>query len=212
MPSHHTPPSGVRATLVKIVFRASVAIALGLVAFEVPGATPKKPASGLIARSRPSASGLIQAMSSPTVQTFHPLLERRGRHQHREVGLAAGAGEGGGHVRLLALRILDAQDQHVLRQPALVAGDVGGDPQARSTSCRAGRCRRSPIRSSRSRGSREMDDVLLRDCRARPRPPAPARAAPRRCACTARPVSRPCRSRRTRASPIRVMIRMFTTT
>ena len=37
-----------------------------------PGATPKKPASGLIARSRPSASGLIQAMSSPTVQTFQP--------------------------------------------------------------------------------------------------------------------------------------------
>src|SRR5579862_4797605 len=72
MPSHHTPPSGVSATLVKIVLRASVAIAFGLVCFEVPGATPKKPASGLIARSRPSASGLIQAMSSPTVQTFHP--------------------------------------------------------------------------------------------------------------------------------------------
>src|SRR6266478_1615088 len=31
MPSHHTPRSGVRATLVKIVFRDSVAIAEGLV-------------------------------------------------------------------------------------------------------------------------------------------------------------------------------------
>src|SRR6185295_2250795 len=31
MPSHQTPPSGVKATLVKIEFVASVAIALGLV-------------------------------------------------------------------------------------------------------------------------------------------------------------------------------------
>src|SRR5215469_11155406 len=72
MPSHHTPPSGVRATLVKMELRASVFIAFGLVFAEVPGATPKKPASGLMARKRPFASGLIQAMSSPTVQTFQP--------------------------------------------------------------------------------------------------------------------------------------------
>src|ERR1035437_178943 len=51
MPSHQTPPSGVRATFVKIVFRASVAIAFGFVFTDVPGATPKKPASGLIACS-----------------------------------------------------------------------------------------------------------------------------------------------------------------
>src|SRR5213593_4419468 len=73
MPSHHTPPSGVSATLVKIVFFASAAMALGLVLTDVPGATPKNPASGLIARRRPSESGVIQAMSSPTVQIFHPL-------------------------------------------------------------------------------------------------------------------------------------------
>ncbi len=72
IPSHHTPPSGVRAVLVKIEFFASVAIAFGLVLTEVPGATPKKPASGLIARSCPLASGLIHAISSPTVQTFQP--------------------------------------------------------------------------------------------------------------------------------------------
>src|SRR5271170_1100347 len=72
MPSHQTPPSGVKATLVKMVLLASVAMALGLVLALVPGATPKKPASGLIARSWPLASGLIQAMSSPTVQTFQP--------------------------------------------------------------------------------------------------------------------------------------------
>src|SRR5215813_667920 len=72
IPSHHTPPSGVSAVFVKIVFRDSVAIALGFVFALVPGATPKKPASGLIARRRPLASGLIHAMSSPTVQTFQP--------------------------------------------------------------------------------------------------------------------------------------------
>src|SRR5262245_1269679 len=72
MPSHQTPPSGVSATFVKMVLRARVAIALGLVFLDVPGATPKKPASGLMARRWPCSSGRIQAMSSPTVQTFQP--------------------------------------------------------------------------------------------------------------------------------------------
>src|SRR5215472_14840438 len=36
MPSHHTPPSGVSATLVKIAFVASVAMALRLVLLDVP--------------------------------------------------------------------------------------------------------------------------------------------------------------------------------
>ena len=49
MPSHHTSPSSVRATLVKIVLPHSVFMALGLVSSPVPGATPKKPASGLMA-------------------------------------------------------------------------------------------------------------------------------------------------------------------
>src|SRR5437667_9682546 len=71
MPSHQTPPSGVKATLVKIEFFASVAIAFGFVLTDVPGATPKNPASGLMARKRPFSSGLIHAMSSPTVQIFH---------------------------------------------------------------------------------------------------------------------------------------------
>src|SRR5713101_341856 len=70
IPSHHTPPSGVSATLVKMVLRESVAMALGLVLTEVPGATPKNPVSGFMARRRPLASGLSQAISSPTVHTF----------------------------------------------------------------------------------------------------------------------------------------------
>src|SRR5690606_40600644 len=54
MPSHQTSPSSVSATLVKIVFSRSDARQLGLVFALVPGATPKNPASGLIAYSRPS--------------------------------------------------------------------------------------------------------------------------------------------------------------
>ncbi len=73
IPSHQTLPSGVSATFVKIEFFARAAIAFGFVLADVPGATPKNPASGLIARRRPCASGFIQAMSSPTVHIFHPL-------------------------------------------------------------------------------------------------------------------------------------------
>src|SRR5579863_4004812 len=78
MPSHQTPPSGVSATLVKMVLRERVATAAGLVLALVPGATPKNPASGLMARSFPVMSGLIHAMSSPTVQTFHPCMDLGG--------------------------------------------------------------------------------------------------------------------------------------
>src|SRR6185295_629976 len=60
MPSHQTPPSGVSATFVKIEFFESAIIAFGFVWVDVPGATPKNPASGLMARKRPFWSGLIQ--------------------------------------------------------------------------------------------------------------------------------------------------------
>src|SRR5947208_2487939 len=69
MPSQYGVPRGVSATLVKSEFRPIVAIMLGFVFEFVPGATPKNPASGLIACSRSSA-GFIHAMSSPTVQTL----------------------------------------------------------------------------------------------------------------------------------------------
>src|SRR5881227_474207 len=49
-----------------------VRMALGFVFVLVPGATPKNPASGLMAYSRPSSPNFIQQMSSPTVSTFHP--------------------------------------------------------------------------------------------------------------------------------------------
>src|SRR6188508_1624304 len=50
----------------------SVSIALALVSYPVPGATPKKPASGLMAKRRPSSPNFIQQMSSPMVSAFQP--------------------------------------------------------------------------------------------------------------------------------------------
>src|SRR6201993_2345303 len=71
-PSHHTSPSSVNATLVKMLLPHIAATALGLVFSPVPGATPKNPASGLIAYSLPSAPNRIQAISSPIVSTLQP--------------------------------------------------------------------------------------------------------------------------------------------
>src|SRR4029077_4343453 len=85
MPSHHGQPSSVTATLVKITFLRRLAIALGFVFDDVPGATPKKPASGLMAHRRPSGPGRIQAMSSPTVHTFQPFCEGGGTSMARFV-------------------------------------------------------------------------------------------------------------------------------
>src|SRR6476660_3552726 len=73
-PSHQGWLSAVTPTLVKMVSCWIEASALGLDFFEVPGATPKNPASGLIAYRRPSGPGRIQQMSSPIVHTFQPAL------------------------------------------------------------------------------------------------------------------------------------------
>src|ERR1700757_3984873 len=70
MPSHQISPSSVLAQLVKTVLRLTISIALGFVRAPVPGATPKKPDSGLTAYKRPSEPNFIQAMSSPIVSTF----------------------------------------------------------------------------------------------------------------------------------------------
>ncbi|EEF93412.1 hypothetical protein CATMIT_01959, partial [Catenibacterium mitsuokai DSM 15897] len=51
------------------------------------------------------------------------------RNQHGQVGLAAGRRERRCDVMGFALRVLDADDQHVLGQPAFVAGLVRGDAQ-----------------------------------------------------------------------------------
>src|SRR5208282_5221275 len=49
IPSHHTSPSRVAAQLVKMEFRLIINMALAFDVVLVPGATPKKPYSGLMA-------------------------------------------------------------------------------------------------------------------------------------------------------------------
>jgi len=68
---------------VKTVFDDSIASALGLDVALVPGATPKKPYSGLMARKVPSGPIVIQQMSSPMVATVQP--ERLGTSMARLV-------------------------------------------------------------------------------------------------------------------------------
>src|SRR5919199_1470350 len=51
------------------------------------------------------------------------------RLDHRQVRLAAGAGEGAADVVDLPVRRGELEDQHVLGHPALVPGDHAGDPQ-----------------------------------------------------------------------------------
>ena len=73
MPSHQTSPSGVSATLVKMVLALMVAIAFGIGLHR--GARGHAEEAGLgvdgVAAGRPRP-GRIQAMSSPTVVTFQP--------------------------------------------------------------------------------------------------------------------------------------------
>ena len=67
-------------------------------------------------------------MSSPTVVTFQP-LKCGGRNQHGEIRFAARARERRRDVMLSAFRRFDAENQHVLGQPALLAREIGADPE-----------------------------------------------------------------------------------
>ena len=78
MPSHHTSPSSVSATLVKMTFACSVSIALGLVSYEVPGRDAEVAGLGIDRVQVAVRAGLIHAMSSPTVVTFQPSKPRGG--------------------------------------------------------------------------------------------------------------------------------------
>ena len=102
----------------------------GLVFRLVPGATPKKPALR-IDGPQPAVGvdahpGDIVAHGPDAVALD---LQPFGRHQHGQVGLAAGAGEGGGDVFDAARRVLHAHDEHVLGQPAFALAQIAGDAQ-----------------------------------------------------------------------------------
>ena len=57
---------------------------------------------------------------------FPALVAGRG-DQHGQIGLAAGGGECASQIVNLALRVLDADNEHMLRQPAFGARLPAGD-------------------------------------------------------------------------------------
>jgi hypothetical protein len=160
MPSHQTSPSSVSATLVKMMFSFSVAMALKLVFSLVPGATPKKPASGLIAYRRPSLPGLIQAMSSPTVVTFQPPKDFAAGSAWRSWSCRRPRGRRR-RRRSSRPRATRRRGSACVRPASPRRAPWSRRCAGRSTSCRAGRCRRSRNRRTRSRASRGSGTMYL---------------------------------------------------
>ena len=129
-----------------------------------------------------------------------PALVARRRNQHGEIGLAAGRREGAGEIMGLALRVLDADDQHVLGEPALGARLPARDPQrvAFLAEQRVAAVARTEALDRQLLG--EMHDEAPRSGRARRWSASPSRICLRaRCA-------------RARGRPMRVMSFMLSTT
>ena len=104
MPSHQTSPSSVRATLVKMVFAFidSIAMRVGLVG----GAGSDAEESGfridgveLAVLVRPEPGDVVADDGGLPTGVLIGLR----RDEHGEVGLAAGGGEGGGEIGLVAV-------------------------------------------------------------------------------------------------------------
>ena len=101
MPSHHTSPSSVSATLVKIdvALQARHAVGVGLLV----GAGRDAEVTGFgIDRIQAAVGARLDPCDVVADRRDLPAVEAGRRNQHREVGLAAGAREGGRDVVLPA--------------------------------------------------------------------------------------------------------------
>ena len=78
---------------------------------------------------RPEPAVLADANPGDVVAEAGNFPAGQGGQHHREVRLAAGAGERGGDIVFLARRRGEAEDEHVLGQPAFALGDGRGDAQ-----------------------------------------------------------------------------------
>jgi hypothetical protein len=147
MPSHHGWLSAVTATLVKMVSRLDrVASAFGLVLGRGAGRHAEEAGLRVDRVQAAIGAGAHPAdvvADRPHLPAGFAIALRR--DQHRQVGLAAGGRERRGDVVRLALRVLQAEDQHVLGQPAFLRAWCWRCA-AHGTSCRAARCRRSRSR------------------------------------------------------------------
>ena len=128
---------------------------------------------GLVAGVRRDAeeAGLgVDRVEAAVLAELHPgdvvadrldLPVGQGRDQHRQVGLAAGRREGAGDVLDRALGRGQFEDQHVLGQPALVAGHRRGDPQREALLAEQGVAAVAGAVGPDFAGLRVVDDVLV---------------------------------------------------
>ena len=99
-----------------------------------------------------------------------PVAEALGRHDHGQVGLAAGAGERRRDVGFCTLGIFQTQNQHVFGQPAFVASHRRGDPQRQALLAEQGVAAVTGTVGPDFTGFREMNNGLAGNDRfARPR-------------------------------------------
>ena len=128
---------------------------------------------GLVARAGSDAeeAGLgVDRVEPAVVAELHPadvVADGLGgpagdrRHEHRQVRLAARRREGGGDVLRLLLRVGQLEDEHVLGQPAVVAGHHRGDAQGEALLAEQGVAAvAGPVRPDLA-GLGEVDDVLV---------------------------------------------------
>ena len=90
-----------------------------------------------------------------------PAFVTGGGNEHGEIGFPAGAGKGGGDVGAFARRVLDAQNQHVLRQPAFITGGSAGNAEGEAFFAQQGI---APIAAAVAPDALlvgEMDDVFF---------------------------------------------------
>ncbi len=83
-------------------------------------------------RIQPSVIARLDPGNVVTDRRHFPARKTFGRDQHGEIGFAAGRRERGGNIGFLSPRRLDAEDQHVLGQPALVTRHGRGDAQGKT--------------------------------------------------------------------------------
>ena len=82
--------------------------------------------------------------------------------KHCEVGFSAGAGEGGGNVLLfLGGLVSDAHNEHVLGEPALALGHIGGDSEGEAFLSEESVSAVSASVAPHLVGFRELDDELV---------------------------------------------------
>jgi hypothetical protein len=123
------------------------------------------------ARRHAEEAGLrVHRMQAAVVAEAHPadvvangfgLPAGQGRLQHGHVGLAAGAGEGGGHIVHRIVRRGQLEDQHVLGEPALVAGHDRGDAQGEALLAQQGVAAVARAVGPDFARLREVDDPLV---------------------------------------------------